>query len=75
MERIATFILATDKAFSTKAYNPLLLGASGTAYSRFSREAAMGDALKIRCAEQEDAPSRDAFLELRRRVEEAIRNG
>jgi|GEM_PF-6240578 len=35
----------------------------------------MGDALKIRCAEQEDAPSRDAFLELRRRVEEAIRNG
>jgi len=75
MERIATLILTMDKAFSSKAYDPFLLGASGTPYGRFPREAAMGDALKISCAERNDPGSRDAFLEIRRRVEEAIRNG
>lgn len=68
MERVASLILATDKAFSSKAYSPFLLGASGSPYRNFSLEAVISDALKISLVEQDYSHYRDAFYHLRGKI-------
>jgi len=72
MERIASLVLATDRTFSTKAYNPLMLGSSITQFRDYIPEAVISDALKISLAEQDYAAYRDAYYRVRAQIAEAM---
>lgn len=47
MERMASYILATDPSFRTVAFNPFVLAISGTRLGEFQSEAVICDALKM----------------------------
>lgn len=68
MERIATFILATEPAWKTKAFSPFRLSSSPNPIGQFHLEAVLNDALKIAYGTQPFPEYRDAFLFVRRKI-------
>jgi hypothetical protein len=72
MERIATFLLATENRWKTKASNPFRFSASSSAGSKFHLEAVLSDALKVAYTEHPLPEYRDAFIFVRRKIKEIV---
>jgi hypothetical protein len=72
MERIATFLLATENRWKAKVSNPFRFSASPSKISRFHLEAVLSDALKIAYTVQPFPEYRDAFAFLRQKIKEIL---
>lgn len=66
LERMASLILASEKRWKVRSFNPLSLPWSNAAIAKFKVEMAFLDALKIAHASQGHPQYLDAFHELRR---------
>jgi hypothetical protein len=72
MERIATFLLASEPGWKVKTGNPFRYSGSPSVLREFHLEAVISDALKIAYTVQPFAEYRDAFIFLRNKVQEGM---
>ncbi len=72
MERIATFLLASEKHWKARAANPFRYSASPSVLREFHLEAVISDALKIAYSVQPFIEYRDAFVYLRNDIKKRI---
>jgi hypothetical protein len=68
MERIATFLLATENRWKAKASNPFRFNASPSAAAKFHLEAVLSDALKVAYGVHPLPEYRDAFAFVRQKI-------
>ena len=68
MERIASFLLASDTRWKVRAYSTFQCAWSGTGMNQYRFEAVCSDALKLAMREQGHADYMEAFVQMRDQV-------